>query len=111
MRGPTSGGDGESYPGGGRRLKTELLQHTAARPGGGGQCNSCNALPHCQRAMGSGTSAMHCHTARGKWAMQLLQCTATPPGGIGQWNSRNVRAHLLRGRGVLPKRRSPPTER
>jgi hypothetical protein len=36
----------------------ELLQHTAAPPGGSGQWNSCNALPHCLGAVGSGTPAI-----------------------------------------------------
>ena len=43
----------------------ELLQCTALLPGGSGQCNSnsCNALPHCLGAVGSGTPAMHCPAA------------------------------------------------
>ena len=47
----TSWGDGQSYPGGGRCLK-------------------------------SGTPAMHCHTARGQWAVELLQ-SAGPPAAWG----------------------------
>ena len=43
----------------------ELLQCTASLPGGSGQCNSCNALPHCLGAVGSATPAMHCLTALG----------------------------------------------
>ena len=43
--------------------------------GGSGQCNSCNALPHCPGAVGSGTPAIHCLTAWGQWAVQLVQCT------------------------------------
>ena len=31
----------------------ELLQCTAPLPGNSGQCNSCNALPHCPGAVGS----------------------------------------------------------
>ena len=62
MRGPTSWGDGESCPGGGRCLKSgtpvthrhsawgqwavQLLQCTTALPGGSGQWNSCNARAH-----------------------------------------------------------------
>ena len=86
----------------------QLLQCTASLPGGSGQWNSCNALPHRLGAVGSATPAMHCHTAWGQWAVELLQCTATPPGGGGQWNSCNTRAHRLGGRGVLPRRRSLP---
>ena len=58
-----------------------LLQYTAAPPGGSGQWNSCNALPHCLGAVGSATPAMHYPTARGQWAVQLLQCTAKANGG------------------------------
>ena len=55
----------------------ELLQCTAPLLGGNGQCNSCNALPHCPRAVGSRTPAMHYLTALGQWAVELLQCTAS----------------------------------
>ena len=48
----------------------ELLQCTAALPGGSGQCNSCNALPHCLGAVDSATPAMHCLTAWGQWAVE-----------------------------------------
>ena len=41
MHGPTSWGDGESWPGGGGCLKTELVQRIATLLGGSGQCNSC----------------------------------------------------------------------
>ena len=67
----------------------QLLQCTASVPGGSGQCNSCNALPHCPGAVGSGTPATHCLTAWEQWAVQLLQCTASLPGGSGQCNSFN----------------------
>ena len=66
-----------------------LLQDTTSRIRGSGQCNSCNALPHCLwgsgrcnscyalphflEAVGSATPAIHCHTAGGQWAVQLLQ--------------------------------------
>ena len=88
MRGPTSLGDGESGPGGGRCLKSgslamhchatwgqwavELLSCTATMLMGSGLWNSCNALPDCLRAMGSATAAMHCLIARGQWAVQPL---------------------------------------
>ena len=44
----------------------QLLQCTAPLPGGSGQCNSCNALPHCLGAVDSATPAMHCLTALGQ---------------------------------------------
>ena len=65
----------------------QLPQCTASLPGGSGQCNSCNTLPHCLGAVGSGTPAMHCLTAWGRWAVQLPQCTASLVGGSGQCNS------------------------
>ena len=73
----------------------QLLQYTAALPGGSGQCNSCNALPHCPRAVGCGTPAMHCLTSWGQRVVQLLQCTTSLPGGSGQWNSCNALPHRL----------------
>ena len=78
----------------------ELLQCTASLPGGSGQRNSCNALPHCLGAVGSETPAMHCLTAWGQWAVQLLQCVASLPGGNGQWNSRNGLPHCLGAVGI-----------
>ena len=57
----------------------QLLQCTASLPGGSGQCNSCNALPHCL----------------GQWAVQLLQYTAALPWGSGQCNSCNALPHCL----------------
>ena len=93
----------------------QLLQYTAALPGGSGQWNSCNALPHCpggsgQRnscnalphclgAVGSATPAMHCLTAWGQWAVELLQCTAPLPGGSGRCNSCNALPHCPGGSG------------
>ena len=38
----------------------DLLKHTASLPGGSGQWTSCNTLPHCLGAVGSGTPAIHC---------------------------------------------------
>ena len=73
----------------------ELLQCTASLLGGSGQCNSCNALPHCLGATGSGTPAIHCLTAWGQWAVQLLQCTASVPGCIGQCNFCNTLPYCL----------------
>ena len=79
----------------------ELLQYIAALLGGSGQCNSCNALPHCLGAVGSATPtrAMHCLTAWGQWAVQLLQCTASLPGGSGQCNPCNALPHCPGGSG------------
>ena len=88
-----SWGDGESCPGGGCCLKigppamhchnawaqwaVELMSCSASLPGGSGQWNSCNALPHCLGAVGSGTPATgsgtagtHCLTAWGQWVVQ-----------------------------------------
>ena len=45
------------------------MLRTALQPGGSGQSNSCNALPHCLGAVGSGTHVMQCHTAWGQWAV------------------------------------------
>ena len=73
----------------------QLLQCTASLPGGSGQCNPCNAVPHCLGAVGGGTPAMHCLTAWGQWAVELLLCTATLPEGSGQWNSCNALPHCL----------------
>ena len=111
MRGPTSWGDRESCPGGGRCLKrgtpamhchttrgqwtAELLQDTASPPGGSGQRNSCNALTHRLEAVGSATPAMQCQTIWGWRAVELLQCVGPPAGG----------------QGVLPRRWSLPKER
>ena len=59
----------------------QLLQCTASLPRGSGQWNSCNALPHCQGAVGSGL-----------WS----EC---PAGPVGMKN----RVHQPGGRGVLPR--------
>ena len=107
---PTNGGEGESCSGRGRCLTKVLLQCTATLPGGSGQCNSCNTLPHCLGAVGSATLAMHCLTAWKQWAVELLSCIATATGRGGQWTICNKRVHQLGGRGVLPKRRSLPNK-
>ena len=73
----------------------ELLQCTASLPRGSGQCNSCNALPHCLGAVGNATPAMHCLTALWQWTVQLLQRTASLPGSSGQCNSCNALPHCL----------------
>ena len=76
-----------------------LLHCAAPLSGGRGQWISCNALPHCLGAVGSGPPAIHCLTAWGQWAVQLLQCTASLPGGSGQWDSCNALPHCLGGSG------------
>ena len=47
------------------------------------------------RCLKSGTLAMHCHTARGQWAVELLLYTASLPKGSGQWKSCNALPHCL----------------
>ena len=113
-----------SLPGGNRQSTAcNALPHRlgAAPSGGSGWCNSCNALPQCLGPIGSGTLAMreltsrgdgasgpgggrclrsgilamHCHTARGQWAVELMSCTATPHKGSGQWNPCNALPHCL----------------
>ena len=64
----------------------ELLQCTAALPGGSGQWTSCNALPHYLGAVGSGPPAIDCLTA---W-------------GSGQCNSCNALPHCLGAVGSGP---------
>ena len=64
---------------------TGLLQRTATLPGGTGQCNSCDTLPHLLGVLGRGTAAIDCLTAWGQWVAGLLQCTASLSGGSGQW--------------------------
>ena len=41
----------------------DLLQYRAPLPGGSGQWTSCNTLPHCLGAVGSGPPSVHCLTA------------------------------------------------
>ena len=67
----------------------------AALPLRSGQQHSCCTLPHCLGALGSGTLALHCRTAREHWAVELFQHTAIQSGGIGQWNSSNIPPHYL----------------
>ena len=76
-----------------------LLQCTATLIGGSGQCTSCNTVPHCLRAVGSGLSAIHCPNAWGQWAVDLLQYTASLPEGSGQWTFCHTLPHLPGGSG------------
>ena len=87
----------------------QLLQYTAILPGGSGECNSCNALPHCLGgsgqwnscnslphclgAVGSGTLARHCNTALAQWAVERMSRTASLSEGSGQWNSCKALPH------------------
>ena len=71
----------------------ELLQQNASLPEGSGQCNFCNALPHCLETVGSATPRIHCLAAWGQWAMQLFQNTASAPEGNGQCASCNALPH------------------
>ena len=77
MRGPTSWGDGECCPGGGRCLKS------------GTHAMHC----HCLGAVGNAFPAMHCLSASRQWAVQLLHCSASPTRGSGQWNSCQALPH------------------
>ena len=93
----------------------ELLQCTAAPPGGSGQWDSCdtlprclggsgqwdscNASPHCLGAVGSGSLARHSLSAWGQWAVERPQCTASAPGGSGQRKSCRYSASLPGGSG------------
>ena len=58
----------------------ELLQRTASPPGGSGQCNSCNTLPHYLGDRGRCNSCI---------------CIATLLRGGGHWNSCNALPHCL----------------
>ena len=106
MRGPTNCGDAESFPGGNRCLKLELLERTATLVGGSGQCSCCNALPPYLAAIGSATRAMHCHTAWGRWVVGLVQLWAPQVGGRGVQHTRRslpYRAGTLLRTAPLPK--------
>ena len=52
--------------------------------------------------MGSGTPAIHCHTARGQWVVDILRCTATLPGSNRQCNSCNAQPQCLGAMGKEP---------
>ena len=81
----------------------ELLQCIASLPGGTGQWNLCNALPHCLGAVGSATPPMHCHTAWGPRAVELLQCAAHQLGGSHAQEAVDaLRAELLQCTATLP---------
>ena len=93
----------------GGKWALELLQFTASLPGGTGQLNPNTTLPHRLGAAGSGTPAMHCCTALGRWAVELLQCTAAPP--LGQWAVQLLRQSVsLPGGQWAVTRIAPPPE-
>ena len=85
------------------------LQCTAPMPGGSGQWTSCNTLPHCLGAVGSGTPAIHCLTAWGQWAVDLLHYTAPVPWGSGQLTSCITLPHCLGAAGSGPPSTHCPT--
>ena len=89
----------------------ELLHGTASLPGDTEQWNSCNAPPHCLRAMGGATSAIHCLDAWGHGAVTTrglgtgttaIHCLTA--WGSGQYNSCNTLPHSpgAVGSGTLP---------
>ena len=102
----------------------ELLPCTAAWPAGGGQCNSCNTLPHCLGgsgqwnsrktpphclgAVGTGIPSIQCLNAWGRWAVELLQCTAAPPWGRERWNSCDTLPHCRWGSEQWNSCNAPP---
>ena len=61
----------------------QLLQCPISLPGGRGQRNSCNTLPHCLGAVGSAAPAMHCLTAWGQWALNSCKALAHCRGAVG----------------------------
>ena len=79
----------------------QLLQCTASPPKGGGQWNSCNALPHRLGAVGNATPAIHCLIAREQWVVELLFNTASLPWGSGLWSSRSYCNAVLLCLGIV----------
>ena len=89
----------------------QLLQYTDALPGGSGQWNSCNTLPHrlgavdsatsamqcftALGAVGNGSSAMHCPTAWGQWAVEPVQCTSSPGVTVSILGIRRAKLDVL----------------
>ena len=63
----------------GHRSHMELLQCTASPPGGSGQWNSCNALPHCLGAFLPGAL----HTLGKAILLVGVQSLITAAGGRG----------------------------
>ena len=99
----------------------ELLQRTASLPGSSGQCNSCNAQPHCLGAVGSATPAMGgrsvvpglwgCTTGRtglGGWGVEPRGWSGHPSGPMGGHHLRRTGRTGLGGRGVQARGWSEP---
>ena len=80
----------------------ELLQYTASLPRASGQWNSCNALPHCMGAVGSGTPAYALPHRLGAVGGELLQCAGPPAGGIGSPAQEALGAQLVQCTATLP---------
>ena len=101
-----------TLPRGSGEWAVELLQCTIILLAGNGKWKSCSALPHCLRAVGRRTPAMHRLSACGPWAVQLLQCTASLPGrgptSLGDWESRPGGGLCLES---ARRRRLPPSSR
>ena len=93
----------------------ELMSCTASLPGGSGQCNSCNALPHCPGAVGSsqrpGPTSLGGRGVlpkRRSVPMERLQGTAVPNRpGPPAWGTRSVLKEGLRGMAVPNSPGSP----
>ena len=94
----------------------QVLQCSGSLPAGSGhclqagQCNSCNALPHClgqwaaelvlctatlPGAVGSGIAAMHWHSAPGAVCSGTLAMHCHTPRGSGQYYSYNALPQCL----------------
>ena len=94
-----------------------LCLWAATLPGGSGQGNCCNTMPHCLAAVGGGTLAMQRHTACGQggfevvqciatlpwiWAVELLQCSATLPGPVSPLSiNRHLGGHMGTGHAAI----------
>ena len=69
---------------------------TTTLPGGSGQCNSCNAVPHCLGAVGNATRAMHCYTAWGSGRCNSCNARLHCPGAVGG-GTPDMHCHIARG--------------
>ena len=77
----------------------QLLQCTASLPWGSGQWTSCNALPHCLGAVGSGTPAITGRTGLGGTGSPAQGVVGTSCKAHGEPSSSNNRAHRPGGDG------------
>ena len=57
-------------------LAVEPMRNLGTPPGGGAQWIPCGSLARCVGGVGSGSRALHYHTALGQLAVELLQCSA-----------------------------------